>query len=60
MTADYTPVDTSFIWLDGDLSSRSFSVAIANDLVVEGPGEPGVDLELPSGSTVLSLIPLNG
>jgi hypothetical protein len=27
---------------------------------VEGPGEPGLDLELPSGSTVLSLIPLNG
>ena len=30
------------------------------DLVVEGPGEPGLDLGLPSGSTVLSLIPLNG
>jgi DNA gyrase subunit A len=30
------------------------------DLVVEGPGEPGVDLGLPSDNTVLSLIPLNG
>jgi DNA gyrase subunit A len=33
---------------------------LSADLVVEGPGEPGLDLELPSGSTVLSLIPLNG
>jgi DNA gyrase subunit A len=33
---------------------------LSADLVVEGPGEPGLDLELPRGSTVLSLIPLNG
>jgi DNA gyrase subunit A len=33
---------------------------LSADLVVEGPGEPGVDLRLPSGSTVLNLIPLNG
>ena len=39
--------------------SRSRRLLTA-DLVVEGPGEPGLDLELPSGSTVLSLIPLNG
>jgi hypothetical protein len=46
--ADFTPVATA----------RSL---YANaDLVVEGPGEPGVDLGLPGGSTVLNLIPLNG
>ena len=39
--------------------SRSRRLLTA-DLVVEGPGEPGLDLELPSDSTVLSLIPLNG
>jgi DNA gyrase subunit A len=30
------------------------------DLEMEGPGEPGVDLGLPGGSTVQALIPLNG
>ena len=54
VTADYTPVDTSFIWLDGDLSSRSFSVAIANDLVVEGPETIQLALSLPIGFTPVS------
>jgi len=39
--------------------SRSLRL-LTSDLVIEGPGEPGLDLGLPGGSTIQGLFPLNG
>ncbi|MFZ0254210.1 MAG: Calx-beta domain-containing protein [Gammaproteobacteria bacterium] len=49
---DYTPVDTTLTWADGDAAPKTFSVPILQDSVVEPDKTLGLTLSEASGATL--------
>ena len=55
-TPDYTAKQVTLTWADGDSTSRTFTIAIANDSVLEPSETFSIGFSSPSAPTILAAI----